>query len=72
MLNSMEFTLSLLKPHLVKNPLATENVKKLIVKRGFIFVESKKISLNKEQAEMFYSEHKEKFFFDRLITFICR
>lgn len=66
---AIERTLSIIKPNAV-----AKNVIGAIYERfeaaGFKIVSAKKMHLNKEQAEGFYAEHKDRPFFAALIAFM--
>ncbi|XP_062140430.1 nucleoside diphosphate kinase 6 [Drosophila sulfurigaster albostrigata] len=65
----MEITLALLKPHVLRNSYALQQIKTLIGK-NFTILESKEVCITKELSERFYAEHKGKFFYHRLSTFM--
>jgi len=67
----LELTLAILKPDLSSNPLAVECVRDIILKNGFYFIKTKHVKLNKDQASEFYKEHKGKFFYERLVSFMA-
>ena len=48
----------------------TGNILSMIEKEGFKIVAMKLVHLSKHQAGLFYAEHKEKGFFEDLITFM--
>ncbi len=62
-----ERTFAMIKPHAVK----AKNVGKIIdmiEQNGFDIVRMEKIKLSRDKAEQFYSVHKEKPFFEELVT----
>ncbi|XP_073828600.1 nucleoside diphosphate kinase 6 [Musca autumnalis] len=65
----MEITLALIKPHVVRNTVALRHLLELI-KDNFQVLESKEIHITKHLSEKFYAEHKGKFFYNRLTTFM--
>lgn len=65
-------TLALLKPHVMKHPFAKADIENRIIDCGLKILKSKPINFTQETAEKFYSEHKHRFFFNRLITFMTR
>ncbi|KAL3272357.1 hypothetical protein HHI36_013836 [Cryptolaemus montrouzieri] len=67
-MNKLELTLALMKPHLVKNPIALQTIRNKIIASNFKIVRSGRKMLNQEDAEKFYEEHKGKFFYNRLLT----
>ncbi|KYQ91110.1 hypothetical protein DLAC_08016 [Tieghemostelium lacteum] len=69
---SFRFTLAIIKPDIfVKQP---NNVKSIIekIESRFIIHTSKQINLSIQDAEQFYHDHREKFFYERLISFMTR
>ncbi|KAI1284884.1 Nucleoside diphosphate kinase 6 [Halotydeus destructor] len=68
--SAVQFTLAILKPDVCKNPKAREAIQRLILEEGFSNVKDKEIRLSLQQAEKFYEEHKDRFFYNRLTTFI--
>lgn len=66
----LELTLAILKPHILTNPIAHQCIKNTIVTSQFKIVRSKIHKLTLSEVEKFYEEHKEKFFYNRLITFM--
>lgn len=67
----MKVTFALIKPHLVKNICALNNALAAIQKE-FKIIDSKEVLVADELAEQFYAEHKGRFFYNRLITFMSR
>jgi nucleoside-diphosphate kinase len=65
----IEQTLILLKPDAVMKGVCGQIIERF-EKRGFKIVALKMLFLTKEQAEIHYQEHKEKPFFQELVTFI--
>ena len=65
----MEQTLSIIKPDALKNDL-TRKINNQLEQSGLKIVAQKKILLTKKQAQDFYTIHKEKPFFNNLITFM--
>lgn len=65
-------TFALIKPHVVKNPIAFNNIMHIINENNFHIVRKTRIKFNKQKAEAFYEEHKGKFYFSRLVTFMQR
>lgn len=69
-MSHLELTLAILKPHVLSNPIAHNYIKKLILDSNFKIVQSKVHKLCLSEVESFYAEHKKKFFYNRLITFM--
>ncbi|GJQ80074.1 hypothetical protein Trydic_g19358 [Trypoxylus dichotomus] len=70
MIQRLQLTLAILKPHLVSNPLAVQDIRNLMLSNKFKVVNWKRHALTLKDAEKFYEEHKTKFFYNRLITFM--
>jgi len=64
-----EQTLFIIKPDAVSRGLIGEVVSRF-EKKGFSIIKLKMMTFTKEQAEQFYSDHKEKPFFGELVSFI--
>ncbi|KAF5288435.1 hypothetical protein FQR65_LT02087 [Abscondita terminalis] len=67
---TLELTLAILKPHIIKNPTSLLEIRNAILSSNFKIVRSDRFTLTNKTAELFYKEHKDKFFFKRLITFM--
>ncbi len=65
----IERTLSIIKPDGVKNGL-TGNIIRLFEENGFEIKAVKKVHLSKSEAEGFYYVHKERSFFNSLLSFM--
>ena len=65
----MDQTFSIIKPDATKRNI-TGNINKLIEESGLRIIAQKRIKLTSEQAENFYSVHKEKPFFGDLIEYM--
>lgn len=72
MAHPLQLTFALIKPHVVKNPIALNGLHNLILANDFKIVRSKITNIDTNLASEFYSEHKAKFFYNRLLTFMCR
>jgi len=59
-----------MKPHVVSCPFSLLDIRRTILDNGFYVVRSVRQTMKLEQAERFYNEHKTKFFYNRLITFM--
>lgn len=70
MLRNLELTLAILKPDICRNPYIVQEVRQQILENRFFFVKSRNTCLSNLEAEKFYEEHKRKFFFNRLVTFM--
>ncbi|XP_044252824.1 nucleoside diphosphate kinase 6-like [Tribolium madens] len=69
-MNRLELTFAILKPHVIKQPLAVEKIRNVILTSNFKVVKSKRHAIQLHEAEAFYHEHKTKFFYKRLVTFM--
>ncbi|KAL6260676.1 hypothetical protein P5V15_008196 [Pogonomyrmex californicus] len=67
----LQLTLAILKPHVVKSPFALQKIRDLIIDNNFKIVRSRRMTISREEAELFYKEHRNKFFYNRLLTFMC-
>ena len=65
----MEQTFSIIKPDAVKRNLLG-HINQIIEAAGLNVIASKKMYLTKQQAEIFYSVHKERPFFDSLVSYM--
>ena len=65
----MQKTFSIIKPDAVRRNLIG-HINQIIESSGLKIVASKKMYLTKNQAEMFYSVHKERPFFESLVTYM--
>ena len=67
--NSLERTLSIIKPDAVERNLENE-IKNIFLKNKLNIVESKKIKISKDEAEEFYKVHQTKPFYDKLCSYL--
>ena len=67
--NSLERTLSIIKPDAVERDLETK-IKKIFLDNKLNIVDSKKIQISKEEAEEFYKVHQTKPFYDDLCSYL--
>ncbi len=65
----MDHTFSIIKPDAVKRNLIG-HINQIIEKAGLKIIASKKMYLTKQQAETFYSVHKQRPFFNSLVDFM--
>lgn len=66
----MQYTLCLIKPDAIKRNLAGE-ILAMIQKEGLQVVALKMLHLSKQEAEAFYTVHKERPFFGSLTDYMC-
>ena len=67
--NSLERTLSIIKPDAVERELETK-IKKIFLDNKLNIVDSKKIQITKEEAEEFYKVHQTKPFYEKLCSYL--
>ena len=67
--NSIERTLSIIKPDAVERELETK-IKKIFLDNKLNIVDSKKIQISKEEAEKFYKVHQTKPFYEKLCSYL--
>ena len=67
--NSLEKTLSIIKPDAVERELDTK-IKKIFLEKKLNIVVSKKIQISKEEAEEFYKVHQTKPFYEKLCSYL--
>ena len=67
--NSLERTLSIIKPDAVERELEIK-IKKIFLDNKLNIVDSKKIQISKEEAEEFYKVHQTKPFYDKLCSYL--
>jgi len=66
----LQLTLAILKPDLVQHGPNKAQVHNMIIENNFLVVRSKILFMTRYRAEQFYLEHREKFFYNRLVTFM--
>ena len=67
--NSLERTLSIIKPDAIERELETK-IKKIFLDNKLNIVDSKKIQISKEEAEEFYKVHQTKPFYEKLCLYL--
>ena len=68
-MNNTEQTLSIIKPDAVERNLE-DTIKKMFVDDGFKIFKSKKIQIEKSEAEKFYKVHESKPFYNDLCSYL--
>ncbi|CAE1164853.1 ndk [Acanthosepion pharaonis] len=68
--NRLQLTLAILKPDCMACPHIISEIRRLIMNNGFLFVQTKVVKLSRPDAEEFYRIHEDKFFYNRLVTFM--
>lgn len=71
-MNKFPLTFAIIKPHVVSNPVALQKLQDIIADHKFEIIRSKQLKLTEPIANEFYGEHRGKFFYNRLITFMRR
>ncbi|XP_050424002.1 nucleoside diphosphate kinase 6-like isoform X2 [Adelges cooleyi] len=66
----LQLTLAILKPHVVSYPFSLHDIRRIVLDNGFYIVRSLRQTISHKQAEQFYNEHKSKFFYNRLLSFM--
>lgn len=72
MTSNLQLTLTIFKPHIAKFPFAIETIKQIIAENDLHIVKNAQIHLTRAKADAFYEEHRRKFFYNRLQSFMCR
>ncbi len=67
--NSIERTLSIIKPDAIERQLETK-IKKIFLDNKLNIVDSKKVQLSKKEAEEFYKVHQTKPFYEKLCSYL--
>jgi nucleoside-diphosphate kinase len=65
-------TFAMIKPHVVKNPIALAHIMQMLSENNFKIVRKTRIKFDRALAESFYKEHEGKFYYNRLVTFMAR
>ena len=68
-MSNLEKTLSIIKPDAVERNLDNE-IKKIFIDNGFRVLKSKKIQIEKSEAEKFYKIHETKPFYNDLCSYL--
>ena len=68
-MSNLEQTLSIIKPDAVERNLDSE-IKKMFTENGFEIIKSKKIQIEKSEAEKFYKVHETKPFYNDLCSYL--
>lgn len=67
----LSLTLGLLKPDITNMTYTLHQVRQMILQKGFIVLRSNIIpKMTRTQAEAFYEEHRDRFFYNRLVTYM--
>ena len=68
-MNNIQKTLSIIKPDAVERNLGNE-IKGMLVNKGFSIIKEKKIQIDKSEAEKFYKVHETKPFYNDLCAYL--
>ena len=68
----LQLTFAIIKPHVVKQPLVLETIRDMILTSNFKVVKTRRHAFTLKEAALFYEEHRNKFFYNRLVTFMTR
>lgn len=71
MARRLQLTLALLKPDVTRVPYVVKAIRKAVIDEDFLVVRHKQVQLCRQDTEEFYKEHKGKFFYNRLVTFMA-
>ncbi|KAG7166005.1 Nucleoside diphosphate kinase 6-like [Homarus americanus] len=66
----LQLTLALFKPDITRVPHVVQAIRNRIIQEDFFVVRHKEVRLSRQDTEQFYEEHRGKFFYNRLVTFI--
>ncbi|CAL9692356.1 unnamed protein product [Knipowitschia caucasica] len=66
----LQLTLAVIKPDAVAHPLIIESINANILENKFLIIRRKDLHWKKEHSEMFYAEHSNRFFYQRLVEFM--
>ncbi|KAM4632671.1 nucleoside diphosphate kinase 6 [Polymixia lowei] len=67
---ALQLTLAVIKPDAVAHPLMLEALHQRILDNNFVIVRCKDLVWTRQDSERFYAEHKERFFYQRLVEFM--
>ncbi|XP_046405383.1 nucleoside diphosphate kinase 6 [Ischnura elegans] len=67
----LDLTLAIIKPNATKVPHVVKAIRDRILRCGFFVVRTSEVQLSIKEAEEFYKEHKGKFFYERLSSFLA-
>lgn len=68
--SKLQLTLAIIKPDISKMTLSVLQIRDMMLKHHFLILRSKTVHLSPNQAGQFYEEHRGKFFYHRLVTFM--
>ncbi|XP_068227190.1 uncharacterized protein [Palaemon carinicauda] len=68
----LQLTLALFKPDVTRVPYVLKAIQQRIIEEDFLVVRHREVRLLRDRTEKFYAEHRGKFFYNRLVTFMAR
>ena len=68
--SKLEYTFAMLKPDVANNSFARDAILSIITDNGFRIAAIRRTTMSIKLAKQFYSEHRNKFFYNRLVTFM--
>lgn len=71
-MNKFPLTFAIIKPHVVSNPVVFRKLQDIIIDNKFEIIRKKQLKLTEPILDEFYDEHRGKFFYNRLKTFMKR
>ncbi|KAF6030395.1 hypothetical protein EB796_011312 [Bugula neritina] len=71
MASKLHLTVAILKPSTVSRPAVVQEIVNLVNYNDLRVITQKQILLTKEEACRFYKEHEGRFFYNRLVTYMC-
>lgn len=66
----LQLTLAMIKPDASSSPYVVQRIRDIILRNNFYVVRTKQCKLTLDEAKEFYHSHSDKFFYNRLITFM--
>ncbi|XP_068227192.1 nucleoside diphosphate kinase 6-like isoform X2 [Palaemon carinicauda] len=67
----LQLTLALFKPDVTRVPYVLKAIQQRIIEEDFLVVRHREVRLLRDRTEKFYAEHRGKFFYNRLVTFMA-
>lgn len=66
----LELTLALIKPDATSSPHVVQSIRDIILNNGFYVIRSRHCKLTLAEAQAFYYAHRDRFFYNRLVTYM--
>lgn len=70
MANAFQVTLALLKPDLATNTKFVKSIEKLALAKNFYVVKRRQVRWKRKDAQLFYIQNQDKFYYERLVGFM--